>query len=138
MKHTKFALVVIALALNTGCETGKSGAEISDLGESLVSGSQPVAADVPAAGPAIDYNPRTATTYAAAVSACQTESRALCSRDQLLTANQTGDLEFTYGVLASYWMVQEPTPTRNTMQILNGVFSYIQDNSGSKKFYCCL
>lgn len=134
----RYLIALMLVVIGTGCETGKSGAEISALGESLVSEqSTPVVAEDVPATPAIDYGPRVASTYANAVNACQAESRSLCTRSQLLTASQTGDVAYSYGVLATYWMQQEPTPMRNVMQILNGDFSYIQDSSGSRKFYCC-
>lgn len=141
MNTTKFAIVATLIVLGTtACETGKSGAEISALGESLVS-ETPATVDTPATGPAIDYNPRAALTYAAAVSACQADGRALCSKDQFLAAYAKGDIAHSCTSPINLWLAQAYNPSRNVVTQGCGASDgllYSQTDVGTKKFYCCL
>lgn len=143
MKHTKFALVIIALLANTGCETDMSGAEISALGESLVSESQPVVDDsVPANNPPIDYSARADKNYNNAVSTCQAENRLLCTKAQLASADLKGKLDYHSGYLRSYWMqtefIQGVGNANNAIYSSTYDASYrATDTSFLRPFYCC-
>jgi hypothetical protein len=137
------ALLFLVLGL-TACESGKSGAEISALGESLVSSANS-GAYVPTSL-AIDINPRTALNYANAVNACVAESRTLCSIDQYNAGMQKGLVAYSFGHPGNYWMV--PTNAapgaggsmRNEFQVTTTIgVTYLQVATTSPlAFYCCL
>lgn len=139
MKHL---IVLIALLLTTACETGKSGAEISALGESLVSTSDDSSTAI---GPAIDYNKRSAANYANAVSTCQAESRSLCTLDQYTTAFTAGTIDYTVAAPGNYWMVSTTAApgagggARNEFQATTLGANYLQIvTTLTRNYYCCL
>jgi hypothetical protein len=138
------ALLLLPL---TACESSKSGAEISALGESLTSTAATDTTTTVATGPAIDYNPHTAANYANAVNTCQTESRSLCTLEKYQDAYSKGLVAWTVANPGYYWMVQTTQApgangaNRNVAQYAAGALpvSYINITATLlRSFYCCL
>lgn len=139
MKHAITALLITLFT--TACETHKSGAEISALGESLMSTAPATSDAVPANQPAIDYHARAALNFADATAACRVEARNLCTKDQLMAAYQTGKVGNPPLTTVRYWMVKTTvSPSRNLMVIGPGYppsFN-LEDIELTHNFYCCL
>lgn len=140
MKHLLTIAVLILVA--TGCETGKSGAEISALGEAAMSTNQTSVADdsVPANNPIIDYHPRAAKTYSQAQLSCVADHRRLCAVSDYNTAYGVGALEFDLAHPKLFWMVQVTQGTHYNLYHATADFiDYYVDNSPTDNYtyYCC-
>lgn len=147
MTTTKLIVAAaLILATLTGCEA-KSGAEISALGESLVSNEPAVESDAPAA-PAqalIDYTPRAASTYAQAVNTCNTAGRQLCTIDQLADADRAGKVKYNPSLPAVpfyYWMqtvyISGIGNANTHMQTGTHAPWYSIGTAATQQFYCCI
>jgi hypothetical protein len=134
-------IVILALViLTTACKTNKSGAEISALGESLMSTSA-TSGDTHAAGPAIDTSKRGALTYAAAQTACTDAGRNLCTIDQYTTAYNAGHIDYTFATPGNYWVVTQLINSvfANEFQATTGGINYLVITPTlTRNFYCCL
>ncbi len=131
-----FSLSLLAL---TACESGKSGAEISALGESLVStSSQSTASDAVGDTTAIDHNAHAAATYTQAVQSCENVSRHLCTKPQYIAGYNNAGIAFTLATPVLYWMPSNSGSGNIFQATADGYFFMSQDSGYLRKFYCCL
>jgi hypothetical protein len=150
----RYALLILLFSL-TACDSGKSGAEISAIGEGLTSdSSSPLTAASPApltcshqnlqplggGNGCIDPAPRSVKTYAQADAACVAASMSLCTHDFYLAAYQHGLL-----TLPNFLWEQPYAGTNflidNTLYVTTGNGSANSDQqqpaANNQKFYCC-
>lgn len=140
----RYLIAILALAITTGCETEKSGAEISALGEKLVSTADTTEEITDGTNPNlpfIDTSSHAANFYSNAVSTCQSEGRKLCTKAQMDRAFQETRVVYSYGNPQRYWTQEyiiNLNTRRNVFVATTAGSSYeFADESYTRKFYCC-
>jgi hypothetical protein len=134
-------LLTLTLFTITGCQSSDTLALVDAQTLQNEASSAPSEIEVASAGPAIDYNSRSATNYEGALAECQLESRNLCTKVQMADAFFEGKIDYSYGNPGDYWMVKtDVAPYRNNYFVALGAAPSFRliDTEYTRRFYCCL